>query len=297
MGEHTKTKLLGIAASVALLAGGLAIAGALPAAAADCNSGVPGDINGDRHAEVAVHDARGGGAVHILYGRSTGLVTDAAGRARDDQRITQDSPGVPGNAEREDRFGAVTAFGDFNDDGCADLAVSSPGENEIGSVNVLYGSPTGLSSSGVQGFSGALFGPDPNGPTFGSALAVGDLDDDGTDDLAIGASGLDVAGASSAGGVAVLYGDADGLDQGDPAVLISRATANVPGTPAEDVFFGAAWPAVDFDGNGRAELAISAPGDGDGTVQTLELGASTASDRPARSVHRRRRGRAELRHR
>ena len=82
--------------------------------------------------------------------------------------------------------------------------MSSPGENGVGSVNVLYGSPTGLSSSGVQVFSGAMFGPDPDGPSFGSALAVGDLDDDGTDDLAIGASGLDVAGATSAGGVAVL---------------------------------------------------------------------------------------------
>ena len=274
MGEHTRIKLFGIAASVALMASGLAVGTALPAAAAGCSSGVPGDVNGDRHAEVAVNDTRGGGAVHILYGRSTGLVTDAAGRARDDQRITQDSPGVPGNAEREDRFGAVTAFGDFNDDGCADLAVSSPGENEVGSVNVIYGSPTGLSSSGVQVFSGAMFGPDPNGPTFGSALAVGDLDDDGTDDLAIGASGLDVAGASAAGGVAVLYGDADGLDRGDPAVLISRATANVPGTPAEDAFFGAQLASGDFDGDGLAELAISAPGDGNGTVQTLELGAA-----------------------
>ena len=141
-------------------------------------------------------------------------------------------------------------------------------------MNVLYGSPAGLSSSGVQGFSGAMLGPDPNGPSFGSALAVGDLDDDGADDLAIGASGLDVAGATSAGGVAVLYGAGDGLDQGDPAVLISRATANVPGTSAEDAFFGAELASGDFDGNGRAELAISAPGDGGGTVQTLELGAS-----------------------
>ena len=127
MGEQTRTKFVAIAISVALLSGGLAAATALPASAADCGSGVPGDVNGDRHAEVAVGDARGGGAVHILYGRSSGLVTGAAGTALDDQRITQDSPGVPGSAEREDRFGAVTAFGDFNDDGCADLAVSSPG--------------------------------------------------------------------------------------------------------------------------------------------------------------------------
>ena len=52
------------------MAGGLAAATALPAAAAECNSGVPGDVNGDRHAEVAVNDTRGGGAVHILYGRA-----------------------------------------------------------------------------------------------------------------------------------------------------------------------------------------------------------------------------------
>ena len=244
---------LGTATSVALMAGGLAVGTAAPAAAAGCSSGVPGDINGDRHAEVAVHDTRGGGSVHIVYGRPAGLVTGAAGTALDDQRITQDSPGVPGSAEREDRFGAVTAFGDFNDDGCADLAVSSPGENGVGSVNVLYGSPTGLSmTSGAQVFSGALFGPDPNGPSFGSALAVGDLDDDGTDDLAIGASGLDVAGATSAGGVAVLFGGEDGL-MGHQAVLITRAAANVPGTPAEGAFLGAGWPAgTSTETDGRA---------------------------------------------
>ena len=88
MGEHTRIKLFGIATSVALMAGGLAVAGALPAAAAGCSSGVPGDVNGDRHAEVAVHDTRGGGSVHVLYGRTSGLVTRSAGTALDDQRIT-----------------------------------------------------------------------------------------------------------------------------------------------------------------------------------------------------------------
>ena len=59
MGEHTRIKLFGVAASVALMASGLAVGTAFPAAAAGCSSGVPGDVNGDRHAEVAVHDTRG----------------------------------------------------------------------------------------------------------------------------------------------------------------------------------------------------------------------------------------------
>ena len=60
-------------------------------------------------------------------------------------------------AESDDAFGHALAAGDFDNDGFADLAVGVPFESigssiAVGAVNVLYGTPTGLSGPGSQTF-------------------------------------------------------------------------------------------------------------------------------------------------
>ena len=141
-------------AAVLLGAAGLVGATAQPAAAVGCTSVVPHDVNGDGHAEVAVGEPGSkdaSGAVHVFYGHHTGLVAKATGTARDDQYLSQHTPGVPGNREPFDYFGEQVTLGDFNDDRCADLAITAPGENDNqGSVTVLYGSPSGITTSGAQ---------------------------------------------------------------------------------------------------------------------------------------------------
>ena len=250
---------------------------AAEAVAARCSSGVPGDVNGDGYAELAVGEpgnARLRGAVHVFYGRRSGLVVDASGSARNDQYLTQDTPGVPGAAEAGDAFGTSTLLADLNGDGCADLVVGSRGENGgAGWVQVFFGSPDGLRTHGVQSLTVAGLSGSPGSSKdqgLGDALAAGDVDGDGVDDLVAGVPGVGVSGRTDAGAVAVVYGGSAGLDL-ERSVLLTRDTPGVPGAAEGYGGFGTAVATGDFDGDGTTELAVgSSNGLSGGAVQVLE---------------------------
>src|SRR5690606_6316400 len=94
---------------------------------------------------------------------------------------------------------------------------------------------------------------------FGYALATGDFDGDGLDDLAVGVYRDRASGEDGAGAVNVLYGHAGGL--ADPRnQLWHEDSPGVLGTPEVNDFFGAAVAAGDFDGDGFGDLAIGVTG-------------------------------------
>ena len=196
------------------------------------------------------------GAINVVYGSPAGLT--AAG----DQFWTQDSPGVKGVAGRSEWFGSTLASGDFDRDGFADLAIDVPGErvaglSAAGAINVLYGSATGLNAAGDQYWTkerlGASAGTEED---FGEVMAVGDVDSDGYDDLAIGGPG---EGAYE-GVVRIIFGGPDGLTATDALTL--GAAQTIPAYDAGDgeVFYGAALAIADLDGNGYADPRHRHPG-------------------------------------
>ena len=164
---------------------------------------------------------------------------------------------------------------DFDGDGFADLAIGVPGEDigsirDAGMVNVLYGSSTGLTSSGDQGWwqdSAGVLGTSEGRPSaragdaFGSALASGDFDRDGRADLAIGVPRDRVGSVAHAGAVNVLYGSASGLTATGDQLLTQ---ANLPDTPETGDGFGQAVVAADIDGDGFDDLIIGAPAESTG---------------------------------
>ncbi len=243
----------------------------------DLAIGIPG-------ARISGHDAAG--AVTVLYGRSSGLTSA-------DDLWSQDARGVLGTAQANDRFGSAVAIGDFDGDGDGDLAIGSPIDTVgnalgAGAVNVLNGSRGGLTAAGDQLWSRASAGVPGRasiGETFGSALVAADVSGNHVPDLAIGVPGQEVAGHPGAGGVTVLYGRrGHGLGT-DDAQDWTQATRGVPGAPADDDGFGRALGAGDFDGDGRTDLAIGAPGDSSAGV----VGAGAAvvlpgSDRGVRTA-------------
>jgi len=231
------------------------------------------DFNDDGFADLAVAapfedigTVSDAGAVHVLYGTPTGLTATGT------QLLTQDSPGVPGTAEVGDDFGFALAAGDFDNDGFADLAVGVPGEDlgggfaAEGGVNVLYGAAGGL--TGGQLFtqdSPGVPGVAEVGDVFGATLAAGDFDNDGADDLAVGASGEDLGGVEHGGAVNVLFGAGGGLT-GIGGQLFTQDSPGV-GDSAEDFdAFGETLAAGGFDNDGFDDLAVGVSREDVGSV-------------------------------
>jgi hypothetical protein len=200
------------------------------------------DFNGDGFADLAVGAPgeavgalAGAGALNVLYGSADGLQPSP-------DLFFQGSGGVPGTAERDDAFGAALAKGDFNGDMRFDVAVGVPGEAvgsdaQAGAINVLYGSPGGLTGAGSQLFT--QHNPEPV-DLFGASLATGDFDGDGFFDLAVGAPIERIGSQQSAGAVSVFYASGGPGGVVTPGPAFFQGSGGLGGTAEAFDFFGAA---------------------------------------------------------
>ena len=227
-----------------------------------------GDFDCDGYDDLAagvpsesIDAATGAGAVSILYGSRRGLTGEAV--------TLYQSSGIAGILEAGDRVGAALAAGDFDNDGCADLAVGAPSEdidaaNEAGAVSVVFGSRRGLDDSEVlyQGGQGRLPGKVESGDVLGAALAAGDLDCDGYDELIMGAPGEDIAGKRDTGWIGVVRGSRNGFGATES---LYQGKGRLPGANEHDDRTGTSLATGDMDGNGCSDLAIGAPGESIGS--------------------------------
>ncbi len=257
------------------------------------------DLDGDGQRELIVgcngddDGVNQAGAFWVLFLDSSGAVVSS-------QKISQTSGGFSGTLDDSAGFGAcVTVLGDIDDDGVPDIAAGESNSN----LDDLPGEFTGdawvmrLNADGTVkatqkisktqgGFTGLLLNADGFGVSVGG---VGDLDEDGVPDLAVGAYADDDGGTSgtvsNVGAVWILFLHTDGTVKSHQ--LISKTSGGFTGLLRNGDFFGRSVTGIgDLDGDGIGELAVGADGDdnepvaggaawivfldGDGTVKSQQ---------------------------
>lgn len=242
-----------------------------------------GDFDGDGYDDLAVgvpyedHDsqsASNAGAISIYMGTDEGLSPDRS--------VLQTDIGWA--SEPSDMFGAALVAGDFDDDGDDELAVTSlyeasgSGPKE-GYVAVLRRNGNGswtrtqslhqeMVGEVVVPGGGGVWNPAPLGDAndwerFGGALAAGDLNDDGIDDLIVGAPRDRVEGKSNVGSVYLFQADSDQSATFKPWIRVDQRSI---GSDESGDYFGSSMAAIDFDGSGSLDLVVGAPGEDVGST-------------------------------
>jgi hypothetical protein len=207
-------------------------------------AGVIADIDKDGYGDIVTGnflersseapDGGLGGAITVTYGSATGISS-----ARTPVRITQDTAGVPDTGEKRDQFGWSLSAGDTNGDGYTDIAVGAPTETigsarEAGTITILRGAKTGLSTTGAKLFWQNTAGVPDSAESldfFGSAVQLTDTDNNRRAELVVSADNEN----RSAGAVWLFKTDTAGIT----ATGSKTFTSTTLGGPSGQTRFGA----------------------------------------------------------
>lgn len=220
------------------------------------------DIDGDNYDDVLFTNP--GGRSYVLFGQATWT----------QDYDTSDMTGTVGkafnNSSHPGTGQAITGL-DFNGDGIGDFAIASDKNNVLDSdvvTYLIYGSVTAKSSwADTTDLTNTDTGSTPAGfkvlgNTNVQAVAGGDIDNDGNDELIVGQPSYDPGSAANTGRVVLIYGTPSMGDTFDlelnPTLIDGERAAAVEGKNTND-YFGASILVADIRQDNGADLAVAIP--------------------------------------
>jgi len=215
-----------------------------------------GDLDGDGVDDIAVGaagDDEGGdnrGTLHII-------LLNTNGTPKSTVEINSSTPNGPILSDGDGFGRSVANIGDVDGDGVDDIAVGAAGDDaggdNTGNIHIIFLNSDGTPKSTVE-----INSTTPNGPTlhisnfFGISIAnIGDLDDDGIDDIAVGAQ-YDSGSGRDRGAIYIIFLNSDGTPKS--TVKINSSTPNGP-TLSDYDYFGIVANIGDLDGDGIDDIA------------------------------------------
>jgi len=235
------------------------------------------DVNGDGISDFIIGSSQENsldGAAYVVFGSASHTVGEISVNELNGQNgFTLSGVGI------DARLGIdVSSAGDINGDGLGDIIVSASerGASGLGTNSgfayVLFGTETGFAADfnvstldGTNGFE--IMGPGQNA-NIQRVSAIGDINGDGIDDLAISGPLYDADGTGASGQVYVLYGRAEFA----PSVVMgSIAVVEAPDNYLPTIAFPDRFT-VDEDGSAISVSGISVA-DRDGDILTVTLSA------------------------
>jgi hypothetical protein len=212
------------------------------------NGVAPGDRFGT--ALAAVGDQNGDGLADLLVGAprmDVGVPNNGAARLYSGATFALLTT-LPGTASGDEFGRALTDAGDLDGDGQQDLLIGAPRQDGVGLESGQVVALAGGGFAVLHSWTGAAAGDQ-----LGSAVAgIGDVDGDGTPDVAIGSPLADVLAKDS--GRAQVFSGATG------ALVLELAPLACNGDAGDG--FGSSLAGVgDVNGDGTPDVAVGVPGE------------------------------------
>ena len=247
-----------------------------------------GDVNGDGFADLLV------GAPQPFYVTDSGLVTVAGtGRsyvvfgktntsAVNLSTIVAGTGGFSISGETADDYSgrSVSAAGDVNGDGLADLLVGAPSNNGAGRSYVVFGkaNTSAIALSAIAAGSGgfAITGEASYYNSGWSVSAAGDVNGDGLADLLVGADDNNFLSGDNAGRSYVVFGKANTNTVSLSAVALGTGGFVI----GEAANIQSGWSvslAGDVNGDGLGDLLVGAPNSNDAGRSYVVFGKTNTS--------------------
>ena len=249
-----------------------------------------GDINGDGYSDMmigALEAAPGGrtsaGEVYVIYGNTTLSDIDLSVTDTNSPSYFSNSKGfrILGGASGDFLRTSVNGQGDINGDNYSDIIIGASsadpgGRDRAGEAYVIYGnatlsdidlsvtdtnSPSYFSNSkGFRVLGGA------NGDNLGRTVGIaGDINNDGIDDMIVGAWSADPGGRNNAGEVYIVYGnetlsniDLAETDPNSPSYFSNSRGFRVSGEASGDRLGNAVSKAGDVNRDGYSDVIVGA---------------------------------------